>query len=147
LIPLHAERGVAIVFLGTRQYTVPACDHYREDIRWVGVSQYPTLEEIRWAMDAAQRVDTIVVFTENAVDNVAQQALVNALPPEKTVVIALASAYDWIQFPDIAAYLAAYSPQPAAVPAACAVLFGAIPARGVLPLTLSPDLPAGTQAD
>jgi hypothetical protein len=61
-------------------------------------------------------------------------------------VIALASAYDWTLFPDIAAYIAAYSPQPAAVPAACAILFGAIPARGVLPVSLSPDLPAGTRA-
>ncbi len=147
LIPLHAERSVAVVFLGTRQYTVSACDPHRDNIRWVGVSQYPTLEEIRWAMDAARQVDTIVVFTENADDNEAQQALVSALPPEKTVVVALASAYDWTRFPTIAAYLTAYSPLPAAVPAACGILFGAIPAQGVLPLTVSPDLSAGTRAD
>ena len=97
-------------------------------------------------MDAAGRVDTIIVFTENAFENSQQQALVLALPPEKTVVVALSSPYDWQYFPNIAAYVLTHSLLPQAIPAACAVMFGAAPAQGILPITLSPNLPAGTSA-
>jgi hypothetical protein len=60
--------------------------------------------------------------------------------------VALSSPYDWQQFPDIAAYMLTHSPLPQAIPAACAVLFGEQPAHGILPIALSPDLPAGMRA-
>ena len=37
-----------------------------------------------------------------------------------------------------------YTPARPAIPAACAVLFGAQPATGVLPVTLGANLPAGS---
>jgi beta-N-acetylhexosaminidase len=89
----------------------------------------------------------VVVFTQNAVDDPQQQTLVNSLPSEKTIVVALWSPYDWMTFPDISGYVATYSPLRPAVPAACALLFGAIQARGQLPITLSPELPAGTHRE
>jgi len=145
-LPVPPDRAVAVVYLATRNYTIPACGAYRDDIRWVGAAYWPGADEIGWAADAARQVDTIIVFTENAVDNAQQQTLVRALPPEKTVVVALSSPYDWQQFPDIATYVLTHSPLPPAVPAACAVLFGAAPATGILPVALSPDLPAGINA-
>jgi beta-N-acetylhexosaminidase len=147
LLPVPPERAVAVVFLGTRQYTRPACDAHRSGIRWVGVTFSPTAEEMAWAVDAASRVETIIVFTENAISNPQQQALVKALPPNKTAVVALASPYDWRAFPEVAALALTHSLLPPAIPAACAGLFGAVPATGILPVTLAPDLPAGTRAD
>nr|MCU0475806.1 hypothetical protein [Anaerolineae bacterium] len=67
----------------------------------------------------------------------AQQRLVQALPPDKTVAVALFSPFDWMSFPGVSAYLTTYSPLPEAIPAACAVLFGAAPARGTLPVSLA----------
>jgi len=40
--------------------------------------------------------------------------------------------------------MAAYTPLPPAVDAACAALFGAQPITGVLPVNLSPTLAAGS---
>lgn len=146
LLPVPPERSVAVVYLATRNYTIPACDAHRSGIRWVAATQTPAPQDIELAVYAAGLVDTIIVFTDNAVTNIQQQALVQALPPEKTVVVALASPYDWQRFPNIAAYVLTHSPLPQAIPAACAALFGAAPARGILPVTLSPDLPAGSHA-
>jgi beta-N-acetylhexosaminidase len=144
-IPLTARR-IAIIFLATRYQIQNECSAYNPAIRWVGVGDSPSDEEIGWAVEAAQWSDTAVVFTQNAITNPNQQALVNALPPEKTVAVALFSPYDWTTFPGVSAYVATYSPMRPAVPAACAILFGAAPALGQLPVTLSPELPAGSHA-
>jgi beta-N-acetylhexosaminidase len=142
--PFRSNSSVAFVYPATRSQIMRECSAYHPDIVWVGVSESPQAEEIAWARSAARRVDTIVVFTQNAVDDPAQQALVNALPPEKTIVVALWSPYDWTMFPNISGYAATYTPLRPAVPAVCAILFGAIPALGQLPITLSSELPAGT---
>src|SRR5690606_30036556 len=56
------------------------------------------------------------------------------------------SPFDWQTYPNVAAYVALYSPARQSVPAACAVLFGAIPANGRLAVTLSLELEAGARA-
>lgn len=127
LIPLSSEKSIAIIYPATRVQVMNACRAYRDDIRWVGMSDSPSAEEIGWAQGAATLVDVVIVFTQNAIHNQQQAALVNALPPYKTVVVALWSPYDWAAFPNIAGYLATYSPARPAVPAACGVLFGAWP--------------------
>lgn len=144
-IPLTADRRIAIIFLATRAQIQQECSQYNPNIRWVGVADSPSDEQIGWAAEAARWADTAVVFTQNAIYNPRQQALVNALPQEKTIAVSIFSAYDWQTYPNVAGYVATYSPMRPAVPAACAVLFGAIPARGVLPVTLSPELMAGSK--
>jgi hypothetical protein len=143
LVPLNTNRRLALVYLATRPSIARECAPYDDDLRLVGVSEWPTDEEIAWAITAAHWSDTTVVFTQNAVNNSAQQALVNALPPETTVVVALWSPYDWQTFPGVAAYLATYTPLQPVIPAACAALFGAQPISGILPVPLSESLPAG----
>lgn len=144
-IPLRPERKIAIAFLGSRTQIKNECETYNPDVRWVGISDAPSSTEIAWAVEAATWADTMVVFTQNAVEIPEQQALVNALPQEKTVAVALWSPYDWQTYPNVAAYVATYSPLRPAVPAACAALFGSPPATGQLPISLSPELPAGTR--
>lgn len=142
-IPLTPDRRIAIIFLATRAQILHECGAYNPAIRWVGVADSPSDEQISWAVEAARWSDTAVVFTQNAYNNPRQQALVNALPQEKTIAVAIFSPYDWQTYPNVAGYVATYSPMRPGVPAACAVLFGAIPANGQLPVTLSPELAAG----
>ncbi|MCA9903048.1 MAG: glycoside hydrolase family 3 protein [Anaerolineae bacterium] len=129
-VPVRPEQSVAVIFLATRYQIAQECGQYRSDIHWVGVGDAPSDEEIGWAVAAAAQADTVVVWTQDAIYNERQQALVNALPPEKTVAVALWSPYDGEAFPDVAAYIATYSPLRPAVPAACAILFGAQAATG-----------------
>lgn len=141
LIPPRPDQRVALMFLATRAQIQAECGQYRSDIRWVGIGDAPGDDEIGWAVEAARWADVAIVFTQNAIRNPRQQALVNALPPEKTVAVAIFSPYDWRTFSDIAGYMMTYSPARPAVPAACAALFGAIPAAGRLTVTLGPGLP------
>lgn len=144
LVPVPADKSVAVIFLATRYQIQQECAQYRSDIRWVGVADNPDQEQIGWAVGAAALSDVVIVFTQDAIRNLEQQALVNALPPEKTVAIAIWSPYDWQTFPQVSAYMATYTPARPAVPAACAILFGAQSATGRLALTLGPDLLAGS---
>src|SRR5258708_27864715 len=52
-----------------------------------------------YAVALSRQVDVTVVFTDNASNNFAQQRLVQALPPEHTIVVALRSPYDYRAFP------------------------------------------------
>ncbi len=144
LIPIAPERKVAMIFLATRYQIQNECATYSSNITWTGVADNPTPEQIGWAVDNAKNADTVVVWTQNADTNLEQQQLVNALPPEKTIAVSIWSIYDWQSYMNVAAYMLTYTPARPAIPAACAVLFGAQPAIGVLPVTLGADLPAGS---
>jgi beta-N-acetylhexosaminidase len=124
LLPLTEASDALIIYPATRPTIVQECGAYTPDLNWLGVSESPTDEEIAWAADSAARAGTVITFTQNADSR--QQALVQALPAERTVVVALWSPYDVLLFPRIAAYVVTYSPLRPAVPAACALLFGAV---------------------
>jgi len=79
----------------------------------------------------------VVVFTQNADADPHEQVLVRALPPDKTIAVALASVYDWTTYPQVSGYVLTYSPLPQAVPAVCGVLFGSIPANGKLSIKMA----------
>jgi beta-N-acetylhexosaminidase len=136
MLPLAEDKSVGIAYLTSRYQIVQECGQYQSDIRWAGVSDSPTESEIATTVVTANLADTMIVFTQNADENQQQQALVQALPPEKTVVVALFSLYDITTFPGIAGYMVTYSPARPAVPAACGILFGAIPANGQLAVSL-----------
>lgn len=136
MIPVSTGSSVAVIYPGTRPAIRAACEPLHPNIRWVTVGDTPTQEHISAAVYAASVTDRAIVFTQNAEIISAQQALVNALPADKTIAVALFSPYDWQAFPDVGAYVTTYSPLEPAVPAACDVLFGASPARGELPVAL-----------
>lgn len=140
-IPLQVDDSIGVVFPGNRAMVQRECGQYSSATRWLAVSDSPTDSEIASAVGLVQNVDTLVVFTRDAYHNPQQQALINALSAEKVIVVALVSPYDWLRFPDVSGYVAVYSPLDAGVEAACAILFGAEPARGQLAVDL--DLLAG----
>lgn len=135
-IPLTPERFVAIIYPASRPQIMRECSPYNSSIHWVGVSLSPQAQEITWAQDAAMRADVVIVFTQNADEDPQQAALVNALPSEKTIAVALWSPYDWTVYSQVAGYVVTYSPLPSAISAACKILFGILPARGHLSLSI-----------
>jgi beta-N-acetylhexosaminidase len=93
--------------------------------------------EVDW--DRLAGVAMVIVPTDTVHRRVWQASLVKALHARgcSPVVVALRSPLDILAFPEIETYLCAYSPRPVSVEAAARVLFGEIPARGVLPLALA----------
>ena len=136
LIPVDKDNEVGIVFPANRGSIRSECSAYSDNMRWLGVSQYPTESEISSAVFMAEGVDTVIVFTQDAYYREAQQQLVRSLPPGKVIVVALQSPYDLLRFPDISSYMVTYSPLAQAIPIACAILFGEIPALGTLSVNL-----------
>ncbi len=137
LLPIDpAASGVVIIFPGIYPSTQRLCATHNPKMKSLAYSQAPTNEEIASARTLTRDAKVVIAFTYDAVYQPKQQALVRALPPEKTVVVALQNPYDYTTFPDVAGYVASYMPVPGAFTAVCDVLFGAHPAVGVLPISL-----------
>lgn len=138
LLPLPRDERVLLIYPLGRVNATAACTALNPALRRVGAAPYPSDLQFTEAVRLATEAERVVIFTENAVNNPAQTALVDALPPERTVVVATWSPYDLNAFARLpGAYLAAYSPFDAGLEAACRVLFGEAPARGRLPMHLS----------
>lgn len=137
-VPMDNQTRVAIIYPGQRTLIPRECELYHPDIQWLPVSNAPTSEEIDSAIELAGRVDTAIVFTRNAITEPAQVDLVRALPPEKTVAVALYSPYDGREFVDVGAYIITYAPQDPGISTVCKILFGVLPAQGTLAITLNP---------
>lgn len=147
-VPITPDRRVANIFLGTRYQIYHECSRYAnpDNTRYLSISESPDSGLIASAMELANWADTAVVWTQEAIRTPQQQALVNALPPDKTVAVALWSPDDWTTYPNVSAFIATYSPLLPAAPAACEVLYGQIPANGRLAVTMG-DLQAGSRAN
>jgi beta-N-acetylhexosaminidase len=134
-LPIGDTDTVALIYPGQRTLITRACGGYHPAIQWLSITNAPTSEEVQMAVELSRRVDKIVVFTRNA--GYAQARLVNALPPEKTVAVALYSPYDADLFPRIGGYIITYGPQDDGVRSVCRILFGEIRARGTLAVLLN----------
>lgn len=146
-LPFRAGDDVLLVYPNHRLEVLRACTAAYPALRGVGFNNFPGAEQVAMAARAAESADAVVVFTQNAVDKPEQAALVNALPADKTVVVAYWSPYDLTAFHRRpAAYMATYSPHEAGIAVACEVLFGQVPARGRLPINLADDLLAASGA-
>lgn len=136
-LPINDADPVAIIYPGQRTLIRRACGEYHPSIRWLSITNSPIADEIQTAVELSRSVDKIVIFTRNAIQTPAQAALINALPSEKTIVVALYSPYDVDLFPQISTYMITYGPQDAGVWSACRILFGISPALGTLAVDLS----------
>jgi beta-N-acetylhexosaminidase len=106
----------------------------------------PSDAVIAQAVAAAQAADVTVVTTYNAWSDPTQQRLVAALlaTGKPIVVAAVGAPYDLAYFPSAPAYVAAYDYQPVSITALAAVLRGAAPPRGHLPVTIEGLYPYGS---
>jgi beta-N-acetylhexosaminidase len=101
----------------------------------------PSQSAIDASVSAAKSSDYVVVATDNAWGNTAQQSQVQQLLATGTpvIVVAFGGPYDLAYFPGAQTYIAAYGYQPPSLDALVADLFGAQP-QGHLPVTInSPD--------
>lgn len=94
--------------------------------------------ELRAVIEASRGAAHILVGTINVGDDPAQVALVEALRErgDRPLVISLRTPYDLAAFPGVETYLCTYSIRPVSMEAAARVLFGEIPARGMLPCAI-----------
>ncbi len=128
-----------LIHPASRQSLNDKCETFG-DFQQLTVARSPSLQDIQFAQDVARDADRVIVITENAITDPQQAALVRALPPEKTIAVALWSPYDIQTYPDVAAYLVTYSSLTQLHEPLCAVLFGAAPAQGTLSVDLSKQL-------
>jgi len=135
MLPLQGD--VAIIYLATRPRIASECSEIDGDAVYIGVSGSPNVDEVSWAVSAGINADTVVVFTQNAIDNPQQRTLVDALPSEKTIVVALWNTSDMLMFPDVAGYILGYSPMLRATSVICDILVGRQTANGRFPITYS----------
>ncbi len=93
--------------------------------------------EINW--DQLEGASAVIIPTDTVHRRMWQGALVKEAQARgfAPIVVALRSPHDLLIFPEIETYLCAYSPRPVSMEATARVLFGEIPARGVLPLALN----------
>ena len=131
-IPLQGN--VAIIYPATRPTIATECSGMDGNMRYTGVSDSPSDEEISWAITASSDANTVVVFTQNAMSNARQQVLVQAMPQDKTIVVALWDTSDMIVFPDVMGYVLGYSPMLRTTSIICDILIGRLPAQGTLPI-------------
>ncbi|MBA3872226.1 MAG: hypothetical protein H0X30_24030 [Anaerolineae bacterium] len=137
VIPFQAGKKVGVIFPGTRPQIQQDCTGNGAVVQALAVHTSPSGDDIASAQRLAAQVDSVVVFTQNADADGHEQALVKALPPDKTIAVALASVYDWTTYPQVSGYVLTYSPLPQAVPAVCGVLFGKFPANGKLSIKMN----------
>ncbi|MGB1287281.1 MAG: glycoside hydrolase family 3 protein [Aggregatilineales bacterium] len=140
LVPVTGN--TAVIFPATQPSLWRACN-LRDDLQPLGVSGFPSGQDIAAASATAQRAERVIVFTQNAIESIGQQDLVAALPPEKTIVVALQSPYDYTVLPDVAAYIVTYSPMSAAYTPICEILMGIAPAQGQM--VVASDIIAGEE--
>ncbi len=133
---LPVAENTLFIYPSTRSSLWEVCNALGVGLRPLGVSFNPTDEEVAWARTSAQTASKVVVFTQNAVNSPAQRALISALPPEKTLVVALESVYDIETLPAVGAYLVTYSPMRASNNALCQILTGEKPPLGVFSIGL-----------
>ncbi len=131
MIPIRGK--VVFIYPGTRARIRKQCDRDGADYEYLAVSESPKDEQIAWARQAAIGADRVVVFTANHVHDPQQRALVNGLPPGKTILVALWDPAEMLMFPDIKAVVLGYSPMLRATRVICELLLGERDAFGSLP--------------
>ncbi len=91
--------------------------------------------EIAGALQAVASANTVIIGTISADKDASQAELVRAIHGrgQKLIVVAMRTPYDLTAFPEIETYLCAYGIRAVTTEAVARVLFGEIPARGVLP--------------
>jgi len=108
----------------------------------------PAADEIAALKERATGYDLLLVGTMSAHLQPEQAALVDELVATgiPTITVALRTAYDLLAYPGVDTHICTYSIQPCAMQALAAALWGDIPFRGKLPVTI-PDLyPLGHRA-
>ncbi|MGH2541393.1 MAG: glycoside hydrolase family 3 protein, partial [Ardenticatenaceae bacterium] len=126
-----------------------AVRRYHPRAEEITVAHAPGNEEIAHLQGRAREADLLIVGTLNAFAQPAQAALVRALLATGVPVIGVAMRmpYDLQLFPALPTYLCSYSILEPSMEAVARVLWGIIPARGRLPVSIPGLYSAGMTRD
>jgi beta-N-acetylhexosaminidase len=132
LLPITpGSKKVAIIYPGVFPSIQRECAALDPSVTGFAYTIGPTNEQIATAHTLSTKNDYVVIFTYNLGDHAGQIALVNSVPPDKAIVVALQSPYDFGQDIHPAAYIVSFNAVPGAFVADCAVLYGKQTAQGV----------------
>lgn len=136
---LPLQQNALLIYPASQPSLWRACAQYAP-YQPMGYSDTPSADESAWARGAAAGASQVVIFTRNLAENAPLLELVNELPPEKTIVVAMHAPEDWQVIPEVRGYVMTYSPLFAAYEPLCAILSGALPAKGqvVIDMAISP---------
>jgi beta-N-acetylhexosaminidase len=142
VLPLEKNENVFITgpSLGNPSAMADQLTNQGIDASSFSTATSPTASEISEAVEQAADADKVIVTTYTANTNPAQQDLVQAMINTETPVIAAAmrNPYDIMVFPEVDAYLNAYSYLDVSVSSMSKALAGEINPFGKLPVTI-PD--------
>lgn len=144
LLPLSPDANLVIFYpLLQRGDMAEVCKQLAPQAEYIGFTLNPPQWTYGKAAILGRDSDAVVIFTDNALKYPGQQRLVNAAPPEKTIVIALSNPYDLEAMPGVSTSLTTYSSNAISHAAACRALFGEQPIVGRLPVAIA-DFASGT---
>lgn len=127
-------KTVGLVYPGTMQSILSACQALDPALTAYAYALDPAGYEVSNIHSLAKSVNIVIIFTYNISEHPRQADLVNAVPPNQAIVVALQSPYDIEQGIQPAGYVTAFNNVPAVHAAVCAVLYGKHPALGRWPL-------------
>jgi beta-N-acetylhexosaminidase len=135
LLPLNDADPVAVVFPEEVPETGQILTLGLRDAVAVPYSMSSSAPNLVGLLDAIGE-RTVICVSVDTYRNPGGALVVNALPLERTIVIAARSPYDILNFANVQTYLTIYSPTPHALTAVREVILGQREASGVLPVTL-----------
>lgn len=130
------------------EFFVESIRQRHSEVQAISLSPEPTDAEREQALQAASSARATIMLTMNANLDRSQAELMRALLQAGVPVIdiAVGNPYDLLTFPALRTYLVTYEYTRPALAAAVRVLFGEIPARGRLPVSLPGLAYPGVQA-
>lgn len=140
LLPLRSEETVAFIYPIAHSDLIQACA--MPQATFYGYQSPPTAEDIGQAHALGEQRDKVVLFLDNATVIPEQLIVAGALPPLKTIAVALESPYDLEGASFLGTLIALYNNFPASRRAVCDVLRGNYPAQGRLPMAIE-NFPSG----
>jgi beta-N-acetylhexosaminidase len=154
-VPLNVapEKRIAVITTQPRNLTpadtsasvkVGLADSIRQRHAQTQAIEFPmfgSAGDIQVTLQATADADVVIVGTIGADNDPTQAELVRALAlrGQSPIVIALRTPYDIVAFPMIETYVCTYSIRRVSMEAVARVLFGEIPAKGILPCEI-PDM-------
>jgi beta-N-acetylhexosaminidase len=149
-VRLDADDRIAVVVprpedltpADTSSYLVPALaaavGRHHAQVDEFFVSMNPSASDVRALLETLSAYDLVILGTINATGHSGQAALVRAVVKQGTpaVAVALRMPYDLAAYPEAGTYACTYSILPPAMDALADALFGKIPFKGTLPVSL-----------
>ncbi|HEV2990244.1 MAG TPA: glycoside hydrolase family 3 N-terminal domain-containing protein [Candidatus Angelobacter sp.] len=130
----------------TSSYVTPALAaairRYHAQVDEFLIAMNPEIADVKSLREKLKSYDLVIVGTINATAHRGQADLVNAVLKQGTplIAVALRMPYDLAVYPSAATYVCAYSILPPSMDALAAAMWGRIPFRGRLPVTIPQKL-------